>query len=95
MDTSLVDTIIEMRRASVRYLLADIALLHELLSRSALTQDPNKADAFYLRAVSGFRAVSRIADRLNLQHGQRVTLDAELTALRDKLIAERPAPTRH
>jgi len=95
MHISLVDTITETRRASVRYLLADIALLHELLSHSALSADPNDAAALYLKALSGFRAVTRIADRLHLKHGQRVTVDAELTELRDKLLAKRPAPTRH
>jgi hypothetical protein len=85
------DMIERTRRDSVRCLLADMALVSELVKRASSSDDRETAKHNFRQAVWAYKAVLKAAERLKLRLGQRAAIDSQLIALREQLLAMLPS----
>lgn len=88
---TLPDLIEQTKRDSARCLLADMALVSELVRRALSSDDRDTARHNFHQAVCAYKAVLKIAERLNLRLGQRAAIDSQLMALREQLLTVLPS----
>jgi len=93
MDTcaTIPELIERIKRDNARGLLADIALVSELIKRALSAHDRDTARHNFQQAVCAYKAVLKVAERLNLRLGQRAAIDSQLMALREQLLAVLPS----
>ncbi len=78
------------KRDSARCLLADMALVSQLVKRALSADDRDTARQNFHQAVCAYMAILKVAERLNLRLGQRAAIDSQLMALREQLLAVLP-----
>lgn len=78
------------KRDSARCLLADMALVSQLVKRALSADDRDTARQNFHQAVCAYKAILKVAERLNLRLGQRAAIDSQLMALREQLLAVLP-----